>query len=76
MYRHGMISIVTAMGVVPSPFDCWLVTRGLKTLPCRLKEHQTSSIEIGNFLESHPCVEKVLHPGTNLATLVSITNRF
>lgn len=52
-----------SMGVVPSPFDCWLVTRGLKTLPCRLKEHQTSSIEIGNFLESHPCVEKVLHPG-------------
>ncbi|KAI5713174.1 cystathionine gamma-lyase isoform X2 [Diaphorina citri] len=52
-----------SMGVVPSPFDCWLVTRGLKTLPCRLKEHERGSIEVAKFLESHPCVKGVLHPG-------------
>ncbi|XP_054728661.1 cystathionine gamma-lyase [Anastrepha obliqua] len=51
-----------ATGIVPSPFDCYQVNRGLKTLPLRMEQHQKSSIAVAKFLEAHPFVEKVLHP--------------
>ncbi|XP_048761657.2 cystathionine gamma-lyase-like isoform X2 [Ostrea edulis] len=52
-----------AFGAVPSPFDSFLVNRGLKTLHVRMKEHMKNGLAVAKFLESHPCVEKVLHPG-------------
>lgn len=52
-----------ATGIVPSPFDCFLVNRGLKTLALRMKCHSKNSLLVAKFLESHPKVEKVLHPG-------------
>merc|ERR1739838_502519 len=52
-----------AIGPVPSPFDCYLVNRSLKTLKVRMEEHQTSGFAVARFLENHPCVDKVLHPG-------------
>ncbi|OQV15138.1 Cystathionine gamma-lyase [Hypsibius exemplaris] len=52
-----------ANGAVPSPIDCFLVSRGLKTLHLRMREHMTNGLIVAKFLESHPCVEKVLHPG-------------
>ncbi|CAL4065286.1 unnamed protein product [Meganyctiphanes norvegica] len=52
-----------AIGPVPSPFDCYMVNRSLKTLKIRMEQHQKSGFEVGRFLETHPCVEKVLHPG-------------
>lgn len=52
-----------AMGIVPSPFDCYLVNRSLKTLALRMEQHNKSSIEIARFLESHSSIEKVMHPG-------------
>ncbi|XP_011187074.1 cystathionine gamma-lyase [Zeugodacus cucurbitae] len=51
-----------ATGIVPSPFDCYQVNRGLKTLPLRMEQHQKSSIAVAKFLEEHPFVVKVLHP--------------
>lgn len=51
-----------AIGGVPSPFDCYMVIRGLKTLSLRMDRHFENSVEIARFLESHPKVEKVLHP--------------
>lgn len=51
-----------ALGAVPSPFDCFLVKRGLKTLELRMKTHQTNAIRIANYLDKHKLVSQVLHP--------------
>lgn len=51
-----------AMGVVPSPVDCSLVNRSLKTLEIRMQQHMKNGLAVAQFLESHPCVEKVIHP--------------
>lgn len=52
-----------AMGCVPSPFDCYLVNRSVKTLAVRMKQHMENGLAVANFLKTHPCVEKVMHPG-------------
>ncbi|KAG5347542.1 CGL lyase, partial [Acromyrmex charruanus] len=51
-----------AMGIVPSPFDCALVNRSLKTLELRMQRHMKSGLAVATFLDSHPNVEKVIHP--------------
>lgn len=50
-------------GVNPSPFDCWLVMRGAKTLALRMEKHQSNALHIAQFLEKHPKVKKVYYPG-------------
>ena len=50
-------------GAVPSPFDCYLVNRGLKTLAVRMRQHMTSALRIANYLEDHQYVERVIYPG-------------
>nr|CAD7433071.1 unnamed protein product [Timema monikensis] len=52
-----------ASGIIPSPFDCYLVNRSLKTLAVRMREHMKNSLKVALFLENHPLVVKVLHPG-------------
>lgn len=52
-----------AIGVNPSPFDVWLLTRGVKTLAVRMEQHQRNAEIIARFLESHPKVKKVYYPG-------------
>jgi cystathionine gamma-synthase len=52
-----------AVGAVPSPFDCYLVLRGLKTLGVRMDRHCENAGAIVSLLESHPAVERVLYPG-------------
>jgi len=52
-----------AIGTIPSPFDCYLVNRGLKTLHLRMKEHMKNSMRVAKFLSSHKLVESVLYPG-------------
>ncbi len=49
-------------GAVPSPFDCYLVNRGLKTLAVRMRQHMTSALKIANYLEHHKYVERVIYP--------------
>lgn len=50
-------------GAVPSPFDCWLVLRGLQTLPCRIRNHSENARKIAEYLAKHPKVERVYYPG-------------
>ncbi len=50
-------------GAVPSPFDCWLLLRGLKTLSVRMDRHQRNALAIATFLEQHRAVERVHYPG-------------
>lgn len=52
-----------AIGAVPSPFDCYLVLRGLKTLPVRMRQHVQSARAIAEKLEAHAHVERVVYPG-------------
>ncbi len=52
-----------AMGTCASPFDCWLVLRGIKTLPLRMTQHCRSATAIASFLEKHPGVKRVFYPG-------------
>jgi len=50
-------------GAVPSPFDCWLVRRGIRTLPWRMRAHSDNALKVATFLATHPRVEAVHYPG-------------
>ncbi|MCA1657673.1 MAG: aminotransferase class V-fold PLP-dependent enzyme [Verrucomicrobiaceae bacterium] len=50
-------------GAVPSPFDCWLLLRGLRTLPWRMRAHSENALRVATFLSQHPKVERVHYPG-------------
>ena len=52
-----------AVGAVPSPFDSFLVTRGLKTLAVRMERHCENALAIARRLERHPKIERVIYPG-------------
>lgn len=52
-----------ALGVNPSPFDCWLTQRGLKTLGLRMERHQKNAKAVVAFLGEHPLTEKIYYPG-------------
>ncbi len=52
-----------AVGAIPSPFDCFLVMRGIKTLSLRMERHNYNALMISEYLEKHPKVKKVIYPG-------------
>jgi len=51
------------IGAVLSPFDSWLLLRGLKTLPLRMERHASSALQIAMWLKQQPQVRKVFYPG-------------
>lgn len=55
--------IVNALGLGCSPFDAWLVLRGIKTLGPRMEAHQRSAMAIARMLAEHPKVDRVYYPG-------------
>ncbi len=52
-----------SIGAVPGPWDSWLVLRGTKTLPIRMRQHDENGRKIADFLANHQQVEKVIYPG-------------
>jgi cystathionine gamma-lyase len=52
-----------AIGAVPSPYDCWLAQRGIKTLHLRMKTHGLNALAVAKLLQSSPHVEDVIYPG-------------
>ncbi len=50
-------------GGVLGPFDAWLLNRGLRTLPVRLAKHHADALAVARFLDGHPAVRRVFHPG-------------
>ncbi len=50
-------------GAVPSPFDCWLILRGMRTLPWRMRAHSQNAAKVAEFLAAHPKAERVHYPG-------------
>ena len=55
--------VQNAVGAVPSPFDCYLVQRGVKTLPVRMDRHCANARQVAEMLVDHPAVDRVLWPG-------------
>uniref|UniRef100_A0A8C2JIF9 Cystathionine gamma-lyase n=1 Tax=Cyprinus carpio TaxID=7962 RepID=A0A8C2JIF9_CYPCA len=54
---------VLPLGAVPSPFDCYMCNRGLKTLHVRMKQHFKNAMAAAQFLEADPRVDRVIFPG-------------
>ena len=59
--RFGLIQ--KAAGGVMSPFECFLVLRGIRTLPLRVRQHEENGLAIAEFLSAHPRVQKLAYPG-------------
>ncbi len=55
--------IQTTCGAVPSPFDCWLILRGMRSLPWRMRAHSENAFQVANWLADHSRVEAVHYPG-------------
>ena len=53
-------------GAVPSPFDCWLILRGMRTLPWRMRGHSENAMRVANFLSGHRKISRVHYPGLKL----------
>ena len=58
-----MTFLQNAVGGVQGPFDSFLALRGLKTLHLRMRAHCESALQLAQWLESHPAIEKVIYPG-------------
>ncbi|MDZ7703214.1 MAG: PLP-dependent transferase [Trueperaceae bacterium] len=56
-------TLQTFEGAVPSPFDCWLTLRGIRTLPYRMRGHCDNARQVAEFLSEQPQVERVYYPG-------------
>ena len=63
MLKDRLGYLQNAVGAVPSPFDCFLILRGIKTLALRMERHCANALAIAQFLEKHPRVERVYYPG-------------
>ena len=55
--------VQNAQGAIIGPMDAWLVLRGTKTLPIRMERHNSNTLALAQFLESHPKVSAVYYPG-------------
>lgn len=62
-HRDRIAQVVNAYGLACSPFDAWLVLRGVKTLGPRMEAHQRGATAIARMLAEHPAVERVYYPG-------------
>ena len=58
-----VVAVQMSGGAVPSPFECWLTMRGIRTLPLRVRAHSANALALASFLEAHPDVEAVHYPG-------------
>lgn len=64
-----------AAGAIMGPFDAWLTMRGVKTLPIRLERQCESAMQLAQYLESHPKVQRVIYPGLDSYPQKTIAQR-
>ncbi|MGA7340796.1 MAG: PLP-dependent aspartate aminotransferase family protein [Terracidiphilus sp.] len=62
-HKERFCLIQKAAGAVMSPFECFLVLRGIKTLPLRIQQHEENGRAVAEFMSTHPKVEKLAYPG-------------
>jgi cystathionine gamma-synthase len=61
-WNEKMIFAQKAVGLNPSPFDCWLISRGVKTLGIRMEKHAQNALKVAEFLEGLDCTTTVRYP--------------
>jgi cystathionine beta-lyase/cystathionine gamma-synthase len=62
-HKERLCLVQKAAGGIMSPFECFLVLRGIKTMPLRIKAHEENGRAVAEFLEQHPKVTKLAYPG-------------
>jgi cystathionine beta-lyase/cystathionine gamma-synthase len=62
-HKDRFLLVQKAAGGVMSPFECFLVLRGIKTLPLRVKQHEENGRAVAEYLSTHPKVNKLAYPG-------------
>ena len=65
LFGEKIAYLQNAVGAIPSPFDCYLLTRSIKTLSVRMQKHNENGEKVASFLESHPKITKIHYPGTD-----------
>ena len=60
--RDRLAFLQNAIGAVPGPMDCFLLLRGIKTLPIRVTRHSENAATLADYLAAHPKVERVIYP--------------
>jgi cystathionine gamma-synthase len=62
-FSERVREIQTTCGAVPSPFDCWLILRGIRSLPWRMRAHSENALKVATWLADHQRVDAVHYPG-------------
>ncbi len=62
-HKERFLLVQKAAGGVMSPFECFLVLRGIKTMPLRIKQHEENGRAVAEYLSTHPKVQKLNYPG-------------
>ncbi len=60
---HALKTYQRSAGAVPAPWDCWLILRGIKTLPLRMRAHEENALHLARKLEKHQLIRRVIYPG-------------
>ncbi len=74
-WYQRMVFQQKAVGLNPSPFDAWLISRGLKTLPLRMERHQSNALALAKFLEARPETSVVRYPFLDSHPQVQVARR-
>lgn len=61
--NEAKLGVQKLTGAILSPFDSYLLIRGMKTLPIRMEKHCSNAMAVAEFLDNHPAVDKVYYPG-------------
>lgn len=59
---RSLLRVFTGLGACPGPDSCYLALRGMRTMALRLKQHHETSLTLARWLQTHPAVERVIHP--------------
>ena len=67
--------IQNSIGAVPSPFDCYLLLRGIKTLHVRMERHCDNAEKVVQYLAHHPKIKKIYYPGLGKEPILDIARK-
>ncbi|MDE3062980.1 MAG: PLP-dependent transferase [Acidobacteriota bacterium] len=62
-HKDRFLLVQKAAGAILSPFECFLVLRGIKTMPLRIQQHEENGRAVAEFLSTHPKVSRLAYPG-------------
>ena len=63
LIHKKILPVQRSMGITLSPFNAWVVLKGMETLNLRMKAHSEQALELAQWLEGHPAVDRVYYPG-------------